>query len=501
MKLYIDLTSFMHVQFLSGIQRVVSEVVIRLIKQQEFNVVLFTLDNGERIIKIIRNTDFIRFYEDNEKNKCTVQTERKRNIPSVFQSGDVCFDLDYVSDSCCRSRDELYPLLAAKGVRIVPYIYDVLPVMHPEFWGSMNEHYVRYLSIVLVYADKVLTSVQCTVRQLDGLAQCAGFPAANARVTWLGSDFKTARSAGFVSEKVKKVVSSGKYILCVGTLEPRKNHRLLLDAYDAGLAEMGINLVFAGRRGWGVDGLLKRIDEHPKKDCGLYFLEGENDASVAYLYENAYIVAFPTFDEGFGLPVVEALKHGAVVATSDIPVMREVGGEYCAYFSPQDPCSFVSFVKELTGGSNNTKATSRYQELKQKVKSYKPVLWDDVVKTMAEELLSVSHSEKQYSDGVVDVNLVTQALTAQAESNLRKAEFAKPFDADALVEALETMRGTYNLYLNEPVEGKGLKRFVKRCVRRLVRAAFARQIDAQRKFNAAALRAVRELGIAECKNV
>ena len=85
MKLYIDLTSFMHVQFLSGIQRVVSEVVIRLIKQQEFNVVLFTLDNGERIIKIIRNTDFIRFYEDNEKNKCTVQTERKRNITSVFQ--------------------------------------------------------------------------------------------------------------------------------------------------------------------------------------------------------------------------------------------------------------------------------------------------------------------------------------------------------------------------------------------------------------------------------
>lgn len=207
--------------------------------------------------------------------------------------------------------------------------------------------FMNYLAAYLQYADLIFTSTQSTLDQVNQLLCKLKLPTRKGCVTWLGSDFTSVPGKDRqISPKAKHIAKKGTYILCVGTIEPRKNHRLLLEAYDGGLADMGIDLVFAGRIGWNVEDIKERIEKHPRKAQGLYLLESPNDAAIHYLYQNAFLVAFPTFEEGFGLPVIEAIERGSVVIASDIPVLREVGGDYCDYFNPEDSGELISLIKK-----------------------------------------------------------------------------------------------------------------------------------------------------------
>lgn len=140
--------------------------------------------------------------------------------------------------------------------------------------------------------------------------------------------------------------ASGKYVLSVASHDPRKNLSRLIDAYELLPSDFKKEhpLVLVGGGG---DSFRLRPEDRAK--ISAYSLGYVDDAKLCWLYANAGLVVFPSLDEGFGLPVVEALAAGASVAVSDIPVMHWVAGGSADYFDPMDVHSMSDAISRAMG--------------------------------------------------------------------------------------------------------------------------------------------------------
>jgi len=134
---------------------------------------------------------------------------------------------------------------------------------------------------------------------------------------------------GFLSsKKVKKTkphtsLQKGFY-LCVGTIEPRKNQRLLVEAYQEALSKKADlpPLVLVGRKGWGEDSFFEELLKEKYK--GIVYFHQAGEEHLQWCYASAGMFMLPSLHEGFGLPILEAMEHGLPCALSDIPVFREI---------------------------------------------------------------------------------------------------------------------------------------------------------------------------------
>lgn len=137
------------------------------------------------------------------------------------------------------------------------------------------------------------------------------------------------------------------YFLFVGTLEPRKNLHRLLEAFarcrQAGITE---RLILAGRPGAAAEALRRRMTA-PDLAQAVELRTGVDDHELAALYAGATALLFPSLDEGFGLPVVEAMQLGLPVLTSDVGALREVAGDAALLVDPRDLGALASGIAKL----------------------------------------------------------------------------------------------------------------------------------------------------------
>jgi glycosyltransferase involved in cell wall biosynthesis len=126
------------------------------------------------------------------------------------------------------------------------------------------------------------------------------------------------------------------YLLVVGSVEPRKNLEAFVRAFQASGVAGTHDLVICGRIGWG------SLPEGVTPESGL------SDAALSDLYAGASAFIFPSHYEGFGLPILEALRAATPVFCSDIPVFREVGGPHCSYFDQYSLESMVEAVRQAS---------------------------------------------------------------------------------------------------------------------------------------------------------
>lgn len=125
-------------------------------------------------------------------------------------------------------------------------------------------------------------------------------------------------------------------VLMVGTIEPRKGHAQVLDAFDL-LWRNGAeqNLIIAGKQGWHVESFVERLREHPEIGKRLFWFPDINDVQLAQLYVELDGLVMASEAEGFGLPLVEAAQYGMPLFVRDLAVFREVAGEHATYFTAQ----------------------------------------------------------------------------------------------------------------------------------------------------------------------
>lgn len=159
-----------------------------------------------------------------------------------------------------------------------------------------------------------------------------------------------------LSEDDKKMVE-GKYnlpqdyVLCLSTLEPRKNLRLMLDAYST-LFNEGIidEIVLAGRKGWKMEDFLKGYSEEFLQH--VHFTGFVDDEDLPAIYKLAKVFVFPSLYEGFGIPPVEALACGTPVISSDAASMPEILGSEATYFNNKQTSSLIHCIREFSDESN-----------------------------------------------------------------------------------------------------------------------------------------------------
>lgn len=418
MNIYIDVTRLLSVPYLTGIQRVVREVVLRLLDKEEQDIVLLYYNEFYRLYQQVDKKAFRLYYDKGEGTGKDLVTDTVVDWKEL-QPGDIFFDIDSVWNLPLR-RSVLLPKLKKNGVLLAVYVYDIIPITHPQYCHEITTfNFMNYIGAYLQYADLLIASAQSTLDAVAELLEQLKLSPIPGVVSWLGADFKSSQEEETtVASDAVKAIEAGPYVLMVGTIEPRKNHALVLDAFDAELFDKGLNLVFAGGLGWNMQEFQKRIDEHPKLKKQFFVLHGMNDASIDYLYRNAYCVAFPTFNEGFGLPIIEAFQRGTPVLASDIPVLREVGGEFCEYF---DPYSAKELKDKLLYWIEQPEA---YQAVKKKVSNYIPVTWDTVADRIWEALLGLL-PEFPYSIPSQIKQMVY--LTARAEDLLESLPFVERF--------------------------------------------------------------------------
>lgn len=237
----------------------------------------------------------------------------------------------------------------AKGVRVVFFMHDIIPLTHPEVYHPVHvERFREWFGQAIRTADFFICNSHFTQRSItDYLDQRPGAPTFASAVVHLGHDLGPLPTGSIRHGKLRRALTkSTASFLCVGTLEPRKNLGILIDAFEA-LWNDGhdVSLILIGRAGWLCDDLLVRIRHHPERGRQLFWFDDVGDTDLALAYRQATALIFPSIVEGFGLPLVEALSQELPVIASDIPVFREIAGDHGRYFPPTDAQALAGAVK------------------------------------------------------------------------------------------------------------------------------------------------------------
>ena len=372
MRIYIDVSVLTLATFVTGIQRVTREIAVHLIEKERHNVVLLHYNAKENVFYRIDNALFLNYYVHGKGIKNKMITRKKVEFTEMA-SGSVFFDLDAAWMSRVK-RSWLLPILKSQGIKIVAHIYDIISVTHPQYCLQRGVYnFMDFIGAHLQYADKIIVNAHATVCELKTLAEKVGVKLPLCEVVPLGGDFGKRETIhdSQVSEKLAQIVHERPFILMVGTIEPRKNHKLLVEAYDKGLKDLGYNIIMAGYMGWNMEEFAEKLEKHPDYNKRIFHFTGLNDNAISFLYQNAKFLAFCSYTEGFGLPIIEALQRGTPVIAADIPVSREVGGDYCLWFE-QDNAAALCEVAGAVG-----KSKEQYDRIKKNIQLYKAVTWKE----------------------------------------------------------------------------------------------------------------------------
>lgn len=216
--------------------------------------------------------------------------------------------------------------IAKATVGLVVLVHDTIPLDHPTLCRpDTPERFRQAMQAVSALADLVIFSTQDARRQAEvHFARFGRVP--NAVVAPLGVVPAPPEPLTFTP--------SQPYFLCLGTIEPRKNHALLLDIWQE-LPQPVPQLYLAGTRGWASADLLERLDALPK-DGPVQLLTGLRDGQISTLLSGARALLFPSLAEGFGIPAFEAAAQGTPLVLSDITVFQEIAPTSAILLDPTD---------------------------------------------------------------------------------------------------------------------------------------------------------------------
>ncbi len=232
------------------------------------------------------------------------------------------------------------------GACVVPIIHDIFPITHPEFADTKNATAFKAAFARLVSVSHGLLTVSLfTQGEVQTLLTQQGACVPPIRSFRLGADaFAGASQAIPVRTEIQQLRD---LYLMVGTIEPRKGHATVLDAFDQLWRNGGdATLVLVGRVGWRCEEFQRRLDAHPLLKRRLFVFYDATDSDLDYLYKQARALVIASRVEGFGLPLVEAMRYGVPVIASRIDVFREVGEDYPDYFSVDDAADLLGILEQ-----------------------------------------------------------------------------------------------------------------------------------------------------------
>lgn len=360
--IFIDLTQYIENRLNTGIQRVVNQYLRRALNDSlEISVLFcdkknkfFLLDNKE-VLEFLNNVITYKF-----------KTYTSIDIFDLSTKEKIFFEIDSVWNSSY-PRTLLYEKLKKENYKIYNFIYDLIPILFPELLHEKTkQNFEPYIKAIFKYSDKVFFDSKSARNDFLQLKEKITNDSKTipTEVIYLGSDFKEELS---ISNKFYENILSKKFILFVGTIEPRKQQKLLLDAFEVLYKSYPeLNIVFIGKIGWNVEEFVYTLKTHPLRDKNIFHFENIDDVTLISFYKKAFLVTYLSFYEGYGLPIVEALKYSNITITSHNSSIPEVGLDFVDYIYNNSKTQLEEKIKYYL--DNQEKYVNRKKNIQKKYK-------------------------------------------------------------------------------------------------------------------------------------
>lgn len=261
------------------------------------------------------------------------------SAPFAFEADDRLLALGLTGRNPVQLR-RLREVRLAHGVLVCVLFYDAIPLATPEHCeASLTRSYHEHFLGLCLQMDRAVAISACSARDFR-LWQRRMLPHLDIPVGIMPLDARFPPLAEAPVAEWPAALREGQpFVLCVATIESRKNHLLLLHAWLTLLRRHGDavipDLVLIGRCGFQAEPVLHLMQSAPELRRRVIHLQDVGDALPGQLYERCLFTVFNSFYEGWGLPVTEALAHGKIPLTPDHTSLREAGGSAAQYFSPQ----------------------------------------------------------------------------------------------------------------------------------------------------------------------
>lgn len=227
-------------------------------------------------------------------------------------------------------------------------VHDLNFIYYPQFLTDESKrYYAGQIAWACEVADAISADSEATRQDLIDLLHV---PADKVTTIHLAANPLYAQS--YAEEAIEATLATYNlprgFILCVGTLEPRKNIPMLLKAYAMLRLETAVDLplVLVGGKGWLYEEIFATID-HLQLRPHVHHLQGVYDEQLAHLYHSAGLLVTPSHYEGFGLPALEAMHCGCPVVVSDRGSLPEVVGEAGIILDPDDPELWTGTIHDV----------------------------------------------------------------------------------------------------------------------------------------------------------
>lgn len=274
--------------------------------------------------------------------------------------------------------------------RVAYFLHDIIPLEYPEYCkaGETLKHEARVKTIVQS-GHLVITNSQDTLDKFKYFSQqqfkTASLPTGT--VALLGTDSHLP-----VPQRNKSgtliVPGNFPYFVILGTIEPRKNHLLLLQVWRRLAEQLKENcpkLYIIGKRGWDIEQVIDIIERAPYARQHIVEISDACDEQVVSLLKNARALLFPSFAEGFGLPLIQALQVFTPVIASNLAVFKELAGDIPDYADPIDVMQWLEIIINYS----NIDSTMRAAQL-QRLAEFQAFSWEEhfnIVTTQLNHLL------------------------------------------------------------------------------------------------------------------
>ena len=232
------------------------------------------------------------------------------------------------------NKTKVHRILAREKARFLCLVHDLIPIEFPEYARPSGAalHQRRMETVANATAQSggaAIVNSAATGRALQPWLK----PGTSIHVALLGTEA--------LPPAAPELAEDGRpYFVCLGTIEPRKNHLLLLNLWRHLAETLPSNevprLIIIGRRGWENEQIVDMLERCPALVGHVQELSGCPDARLSALLRGARALLMPSFAEGYGMPVAEALSVDTPVICSDIAALREVGGQTPHYLDPLD---------------------------------------------------------------------------------------------------------------------------------------------------------------------
>jgi len=277
-------------------------------------------------------------------------------VNSCSTSGKIMFNIGHMG----LDREEYPRIIQKMEVNPIFMVHDLIPIHYPEYGrvGEKERHRKR-IDCILDTATAIITNSQATLDELRVYSNTQNKPMPHSIAALLGTLVLRSEQGDDTPLKVP-------YFVILGTIEGRKNHLLLLNIWRNLVDTLGDKtpkLVIIGQRGWECENVVDMLERCDKlKNYVIEIPRCSDEMLSAYLH-HARALLFPSFVEGYGMPLAEALGMGIPVIASDLGVFREIAGEIPEYIDALDGKRWKEMIMEYSD-SHSSKRQAQIERIK-----------------------------------------------------------------------------------------------------------------------------------------